>query len=320
MQREHSLRRARRLLTLDARMVRFRLRLQVHEYELPAGMTIIGRAPSCNLTIDDALLSREHAAITVGGERVVARDLGSRNGTYVNGLRVEGEIELRDGDRVKIGATEAIFSRVVRSRRPLSATTGAVATCRTCASPYVAPAPNCPRCGAASPAGAERRTESQTRRDFWLSLEVELLDRAMELLRLGEAEDIVLRLQTKLDELLAVNARFEQTALERALSAVVRFSLARGTSRKIGWVLDVLRKLDLLPGAELFALIAATPPILLEEVSDNLGALIAHHRARVTGAAEGRCLQSLALLCDDLVALGARRADDTEPHDPVAVL
>lgn len=300
-------------------MVRFRLRLQLHEYELPAGMTVIGRASSCNLTIDDALLSREHAAISLGGERVVARDLGSRNGTYVNGTRIEDDVELHDGDRIKIGGTEVVFSRVVKSRRS-SATTAAVANCRACASAYVAVAPVCPRCGVPASAASNRRSESQARRDFWLSLEVELLAKAMERFRFDEAEESVLRLQTKLDELLAAGKTFERAALEPALSAVVRFSQARGAGRKIGWALDVLRRLELLPGAELFALIAATPPILLEDASDRLGALIAHHATRALDASERSCLQSLDLLRADLVSFGARRMTDTGPRPAVASL
>lgn len=298
-------------------MIRFRLRLQLHEYELPPGMTVIGRAPSCNLTIDDALLSREHAAISVGGERVIARDLGSRNGTYVNGVRIEDDVELHDGDRIKIGGTEVVFSRVVKSRRS-SATTAAVANCRSCASAYVAVAPVCPRCGVPASAASEHRSESQARRDFWLSLEVELLAKAMERFRFDEAEESVLRLQTKLDELLASGKTFERAAIEPALSAVVRFSRARGAGRKIGWALDVLRRLELLPGAELFALIAATPPILLEDASDRLGALIAHHTTRALDASERSCLESLQRLRGDLVSFGAQRMVDTEPSAAIA--
>jgi hypothetical protein len=308
------------LLVGNAAMVRFRLRLQLHEYELPAGLTVIGRATNCNLTIDDALLSREHAAVRVGEDRVTVRDLGSRNGTYVNGERIEDDVELHDGDRIKVGTTEMIFSRVVKSRRTLSATTGAVATCGKCRSAYVAPAPVCPRCGTASPMAPQHRTESQSRRDFWLSLEVELVNKAIAMFRFDEAEESILRLQTKLDELLAANKTFERPAIESALVAVVRFAHVRGTGRKIGWALDVMRKLDMVPGPELFALLAATPPILLEDAADKLSALIAHHSVRDLDGAERSCLQSLNTLRDDLIAFGAMRMHDTAPRAAVAVI
>ena len=64
------------MLARNGKRVRFRLRLHLHEYELPAGLTVVGRAVSSNLTIDDALLSREHAAIRVSEARVTVRDLG----------------------------------------------------------------------------------------------------------------------------------------------------------------------------------------------------------------------------------------------------
>ena len=59
--------------------------------------------PDCWLTLDDELSSRYHARLYVTEAQFEVEDLASRNGTYVNGQRVEGRIELRDGDRLRIG-------------------------------------------------------------------------------------------------------------------------------------------------------------------------------------------------------------------------
>lgn len=65
----------------------------------------LGRSPSCEIPLDDAKVSRRHAQVALDGGRVVLRDLGSRNGTWLNGVRVDTEAELRDGDRFQIGET-----------------------------------------------------------------------------------------------------------------------------------------------------------------------------------------------------------------------
>ncbi len=65
---------------------------------------LIGRDPDADIRIEDEMVSRRHARIEVQGDRMVLRDLGSRNGTRRNGQFVQGEaIELVQGDRVHIG-------------------------------------------------------------------------------------------------------------------------------------------------------------------------------------------------------------------------
>jgi pSer/pThr/pTyr-binding forkhead associated (FHA) protein len=64
---------------------------------------VIGRAPQCNLQPGDATISKLHCAVKLLGDTVVLEDLGSAAGTFVNDRRIAGEIELRDGDQLKIG-------------------------------------------------------------------------------------------------------------------------------------------------------------------------------------------------------------------------
>lgn len=63
----------------------------------------IGRMSDCWLTLDDEMASRYHARFHVSGPTAELEDLGSRNGTFVNGERLEGRRVLQDGDRIRIG-------------------------------------------------------------------------------------------------------------------------------------------------------------------------------------------------------------------------
>ena len=64
---------------------------------------IIGRSPDCHITIEDPLVSRQHAKIVI--EEALARieDMGSRNGVVVNGEKIDVRAELVDGDRIRLG-------------------------------------------------------------------------------------------------------------------------------------------------------------------------------------------------------------------------
>lgn len=66
---------------------------------------IIGRAEKCHLVLDDSYVSQMHARIFTRDGAVMAEDLGSTNGTYVNRRRITSPTELQRGDRVKIGKT-----------------------------------------------------------------------------------------------------------------------------------------------------------------------------------------------------------------------
>lgn len=64
---------------------------------------IVGRDPSCDIAVVGSHVSRRHAEIGLRGQRLFVRDLGSSNGTFVNGKRVE-DCELHHGDEVKCDA------------------------------------------------------------------------------------------------------------------------------------------------------------------------------------------------------------------------
>lgn len=70
---------------------------------LHEGTLLVGRAPDCTLPLDSPGISRRHAELQVAGETVRLRDLGSVNGTHVNGQRVLNSVTLSDGDMLRLG-------------------------------------------------------------------------------------------------------------------------------------------------------------------------------------------------------------------------
>jgi len=78
---------------------------------------LIGRVPSCTIPLKFAGVSREHAKIEIHDGEATVQDLGSRNGTTLNGTRLASEpVRLRDGDRIEIADIQIHFL-VVQSDR-----------------------------------------------------------------------------------------------------------------------------------------------------------------------------------------------------------
>ncbi|MFZ5880768.1 MAG: FHA domain-containing protein [Chloroflexota bacterium] len=73
------------------------------EHLLEQTITRLGRAVENEIVIVSQRASREHAHIRREGRRVFLDDMGSTNGTYLNGERVLGSVQLRDGDQVSVG-------------------------------------------------------------------------------------------------------------------------------------------------------------------------------------------------------------------------
>ncbi|HEU5103436.1 MAG TPA: FHA domain-containing protein [Roseiflexaceae bacterium] len=73
------------------------------EVPLQAERVVLGRAPECDIVVEGRLISRQHAAISRSGSTYTLEDLGSHNGTAVNGRRISGPSTLRAGDRIELG-------------------------------------------------------------------------------------------------------------------------------------------------------------------------------------------------------------------------
>jgi len=77
--------------------------------EVPEGETIIGRDPHAGAWIDLASVSRQHARMRVDPNGVTIEDLGSRNGTFVRGRRIQETVPLRDRDEIRLGSVVVVF-------------------------------------------------------------------------------------------------------------------------------------------------------------------------------------------------------------------
>jgi NADPH-dependent 2,4-dienoyl-CoA reductase/sulfur reductase-like enzyme/pSer/pThr/pTyr-binding forkhead associated (FHA) protein len=87
-------------------------------FEIGAAVIHIGREPSCSIALADRAVSHLHAQITRHDGQLYLRDLGSKGGTWVGATRVTVPHLLRDGDRIRVGATELIFRCAAPSAAP----------------------------------------------------------------------------------------------------------------------------------------------------------------------------------------------------------
>jgi DNA-binding winged helix-turn-helix (wHTH) protein len=77
--------------------------------DLGAGTTVLGRGLECQVRVPSGTVSRTHARIRVTAAGPVLEDLGSTNGTYVGGRRVQRPVPLTDGADIRLGKVELIF-------------------------------------------------------------------------------------------------------------------------------------------------------------------------------------------------------------------
>jgi len=73
------------------------------EFRLTDGDHIVGRESGVSIRLDSPKVSRHHARVTASGRDVSVEDLGSKNGTFVRGVRIEEPTRLNPGDEIQIG-------------------------------------------------------------------------------------------------------------------------------------------------------------------------------------------------------------------------
>jgi pSer/pThr/pTyr-binding forkhead associated (FHA) protein len=103
--------------------VRYRVRSLDQAVLLGEGEVVIGRSPYCSLIIDQETLSRVHASLRIVGDGVELTDLGSSNGTFVNGQRLTTPKMVGPGDKIVLGKVkiwiEIASARISRETGPL---------------------------------------------------------------------------------------------------------------------------------------------------------------------------------------------------------
>jgi len=86
-----------------------RLVLGPREWPLSEGPNLIGRDRDCAIRIDSATISRHHVRIVVTSAETTVEDLGSKNGTHLNGRRVTQRIALKDSDQIQVGSVTITY-------------------------------------------------------------------------------------------------------------------------------------------------------------------------------------------------------------------
>ncbi len=89
-------------------VTKFWIEYRGHKIELRTGATLVGRSASCQIVLDDGLVSRRHAQIKVDSRSAVLEDFGSVNGIFVNDQRIRHEKQLKDGDIIRMGKQELV--------------------------------------------------------------------------------------------------------------------------------------------------------------------------------------------------------------------
>ena len=224
-------------------MPRFRLRFLLQEFDLRGPEVILGRSPECQITIEDPLISRRHARLAVGADSVVVEDLGSRNGVRVNGRVVKGTQTLKEGDRIRIGTQEFVFSVVGTEGRPPRAT-GYMRVCPACNTPYPEGARQCPHCGAAPQPDDDTMSGviAESKRGWTFQLLGEVIERALTAGKALEAERLMRRAATEIDERLGAGERLDSAHIAMISQFAIRLARLVGRAEWIAWVLTLHRR------------------------------------------------------------------------------
>src|SRR5215213_1292012 len=112
-------------------MVMFRSDGQRRSFSITRDMTVIGRREDCDLRIPLSDVSRKHCRLILNGESMKIEDLGSSNGTYVNGERVQ-QSDVAPGDTLQIGPVVFVLQvdgfPADEDLQPVTASSGAADT------------------------------------------------------------------------------------------------------------------------------------------------------------------------------------------------
>jgi len=93
--------------------------LEPKEFILHEGNALIGRAPECDIPLHSTLVSKKQALLTLVGGKIILEDLESKNGTFVNGMKIRKK-ELRPGDRISFQDIVLELALDKEKRAPLS--------------------------------------------------------------------------------------------------------------------------------------------------------------------------------------------------------
>ncbi len=272
-------------------LTRFRLRFLLQEIDLPQGDTLVGRSANCQVTLDDPLVSREHARIRIQGGAVVIEDLGSRNGVQVGGKAISRVATLSNGDRIRIGTQEFVFLAVQAAddtgSRGATRQTGFLCHCANCARAYPEELLACPACGGKDRLEDDTLTGSG-QRDWGLELAAEAVTRARKSKRPDDLERVLSHARLGLERRLAEGHPVDRSLIDGIGLAAAEVAVSRGEAGWGRWALSIYASLGLEPPVAFSSLLLRLP-------SSELTLLAAAAQRALDSAAEGDAAARAAL-------------------------
>lgn len=258
--------------------VRYRLRFLLQELDLRPGITMLGRSSECHITIEDPLVSREHAKIEVDRGSVTVRDLGSRNGVKVNGIAIRDRVSLKNGDRIRIGTQEFVFTAVA-GQHASNRTTGFLRHCARCRMPYSEEAGACPSCGSNEWLEETLTAKSGSEAKGWeLTLLVEMIDRALSHDRAQDADRLLSRASAEVEQYLGRNQAVTEDTLTQLTVGIARVSFApNGGPTWACWLIRLFRRLPFAPTDTMRQELARLLQVYPQEVGEALEELRGHY-------------------------------------------
>ncbi len=260
-------------------MARFRLRFLLQELDLVGSVIVLGRSPECQITIEDPLVSRQHARITVRDGTAFIMDLGSRNGVRINGELIRGDSPLTHNDRVRLGTQELVFLVVDESSERMSRATGFMMNCRSCGRPFPGEVPSCPHCGAVMEPSTDEGVfdtitglpqEPQT--SWTLQLLGEVIERALSAERVEEAERMLRRAAQEVEQA-PTNPALDAKHVARLAMFAFRLAAAQRASLWAEWALSLYLKHRILPAPEALDRVDSFDPELRASLKPGFEAL-----------------------------------------------
>jgi hypothetical protein len=253
----------------------------LQEFDLSRGVTLIGRSSECQVTIEDPLVSRQHAQIVINDEDAVLEDLSSRNGVKLNGAPLKKPTALKDGDRLRIGTQELVFCRVEPAASANAKTTGFLRHCGSCRLPYPKEMVACPNCGSTEQTEEETLSGQfgSTSQGTWsVQLLIEVLEKALAMGRTADAERILRRATAQVEERLLGGERVESKQLQALSVAAARMSLDLGDAAWGSWVAQIHRRMSTVPAGPVIDSLAGLVARFPEEIGAAVHELTAHCR------------------------------------------
>lgn len=262
-------------------MARFRLRFLLQEFDLNGPEVVIGRSPDCQVTIEDPLVSRHHARIRIQGDDVVVADLGSRNGVRVNGRPIDAETALQDGDRIRLGTQDLIFSVVQPTTRQVRAT-GFMTVCRKCGTPFPEGSPACPHCGASSSVDDDTMSglRVEPRKSWTFQLLGEVIERALATGRGPEADRVMRRVSKEIDDYMVEGERLEPAHVAMISIYAVRLAKLLGSAEWVAWAFDLHRRHEFMPATSVLDRLIELDPRAVRGLEPAIGSFVQSWRER----------------------------------------